>query len=1064
MNNVSNPPGSFNPSSKFQLWIACRAARLWLRIGALALVLAASASPSFAAPAIGLVDFSQVDGDLTVASTNAPPGPWTYDPFRGSWSTFDQSGCATAPRSSRLTTPGWTVVSSGQVTLSFTHRYSWEDDGTTRWDGGQVRLSVNGAAFATLPAANFTANGYNNTVGGASVPTSELAGQPAFTGESTGYAAGTFLTSAAGLGPFNAGDVISVQFIAAWDDCSEANEPSWEITRLQFTPALEDRRTAPVITNPALPANAAIQEGKAYTLTAAVTGQTSVQWFKDGLAISGATALSYTIASATPDDAGQYHLEAYNAIGTTVTRVATISVTADHTAPRLLLAFFDATDPTRVTLWVDEPLCTDELACGSAANDNFNYAVESLDGSESFEAATATVTDGTNVVIVTSLPHTVGQRYRLRTDRGLGIGDRFNNVIPAGDAAQVDVLEPVVFQQNRNGYTGTQDTELRGAAPGVVQGVTATFVTVDLSDAGGISQGLLRFDGLFGPDTGQIPVGATILSARLTLTHGNGATPDGDLVNVHRMLVPWDESTATYNSLGAGVAANDVEAVAAPDFVINSAGITTGAKLTFDVARSVQAWASGAANLGWAMLPTGGNGYRWDASESSAPDSQPRLEVLFTLPPCAPVEITQQPAPATTLNEGGSFTLSVAVISQGCPPTFQWTRNGSDLPGATSSVYSVSGARPGPDSGVYRVRVANALPSVALSAPANVTVVPDTIRPTVLSAVSEADLVTITVTFSEPVSAAAANASSYTLTPAAGGAPVSLTVTRVDATTIRLTTAARALGSTHNLTVSGVTDLAATPNSILPVTISIGTMTRRLLPADAVWSYDQNGNYDETLDGPRPWTSPLFDDSTWLTGQGIFGLETTAVIEGIPLPGPAIRTPWTVGAAQLTYYLRTTVIVPAAPAGAVVLLRHATDDGMVAYVDGVEKASYNMGSGRPVLNGDLASAASPEGVVTCAILPGVPTGTHTLAIEVHQASTTSSDIVFGAEVLQVIPPRLQAARTPGGVALTWPMDPGWFLVESPTVNGPFTAVTNAPTSPFTIANPAGSVFYQLRCR
>jgi hypothetical protein len=196
----------------------------------------------------------------------------------------------------------------------------------------------------------------------------------------------------------------------------------------------------------------------------------------------------------------------------------------------------------------------------------------------------------------------------------------------------------------------------------------------------------------------------------------------------------------------------------------------------------------------------------------------------------------------------------------------------------------------------------------------------------------------------------------------------------------------------------------------------------------------------------------------------MFGLEQPDVIAAVPLPNPAIRTPWTVSAAQLTYYLRTTINIPSTPAGAIVILRHATDDGMIAYVDGVEKARYNMTNAQPVLHDHLSPGASPEGIVVCSAM-AVSAGTHTLAVEVHQSATTSSDVVFGAEVLQVIPPQLRIQPAGNGSAtLTWDTDPMWMLVQGTGVNGPYAAVPGNPSSGFTVSVPVGNTFYQLQCK
>ena len=1023
----------------------------------------ANISPADAAPPVGLVTFNSNNGDFLVVSTNNPPNPWTYNSALGVWSSADTNDCTVPFRSSRLNGPTLTVPAAGTVNLRFNHRYSFEAD-TTRWDGGQLRLSVNGGPYLVVPSGNFSANGYNNTIGGADVPNSELLGQLAFTAESAGYSSAVYLASVARLGTFNAGDTISVQFLAAWDDCAQGQVPNWEIDSIEYVPPVEDRRPIPTFTNPALPANAAVVETRSHTLSVAVTGQTSLQWFRNSVPIPGANSTNYTIVSMSAADAGSYQVQAVNAIGTAFSRIATVTLVPDTQPPVLLFAYSDNTDLTRFTLVTDEPLCLDELACGSDADDAFNYLVESADKTEVLEVMSVTVTDGTNVSLVTLLGRTPGVGYRVTLDSGLSIGDlRGNRIVLNTPGSSIAVQDPAVFQQGVNEFAGTHDTELRGAAPGTVQAANP-FVTVDTSDGNAVSQGLLRFDSIIGSGPGQVPAGSIVVQARLTLTHGNGAGPDGDLVNVHRMLVPWDESTATYNSFVNGVSADGVEAVATSDFIINSVGLVQGGKLTFDVTPSIQAWANGQPNYGWAFLPTGANGYRWDTSESTVAGSQPRLEIVYTVPPCSAVSIVQQPAASTTINERGAFTLAVVANSQGCPATYQWTRNGVDILNATNSTYAVSSANPTTDGGVYRVRVANSLPSSVTSAAANVTVVADTVKPAVLAAVSGATLTTITVYYTETVTATAEAPGSYSLV-LAGGSPVPFTVSRLNASVIRLTTAPLTFGAIYNLSISGVTDLAQTPNTINPVTIPITIRSRRLLASDATWKYEQLANLDASLEiGETPWHSPAFDDSSWSSGQGMFGLELPDVIAAVPLPNPLIRTPWTIGAAQLTYYLRTPINVPVAPAGTLVILRHATDDGMVAYVDGVEVARYNMTNSQPVLHDHLAAAASPEGIVVCSRL-SVPAGAHTLAVEVHQSATASSDVVFGAEVLQVIPPPLQIQPGANGTAVvTWATDPAWYLVQATSIGGPYTPVAGDPASGFTVFSPVDNLFFQLQCR
>ena len=122
------------------------------------------------------------------------------------------------------------MPASGNLLLTFAHRYSFEGG---EYDGGQVRYSINGGAFYTVPAAAFLQNGYNGTVLPGSG--SSVAGQAAFVNESAGHGANTMITSVCDLGYFNAGDSVQVQLVAASDSNSTGNQPVWEITSGSLT-------------------------------------------------------------------------------------------------------------------------------------------------------------------------------------------------------------------------------------------------------------------------------------------------------------------------------------------------------------------------------------------------------------------------------------------------------------------------------------------------------------------------------------------------------------------------------------------------------------------------------------------------------------------------------------------------------------------------------------------------------------------------------------------------------------------------------------------------------------
>jgi glucose/arabinose dehydrogenase len=75
-----------------------------------------------------------------------------------------------------------------------------------------------------------------------------------------------------------------------------------------------------------------------------------------------------------------------------------------------------------------------------------------------------------------------------------------------------------------------------------------------------------------------------------------------------------------------------------------------------------------------------------------------------------PPSITQHPA-NQTVNVGEPATFS--VVASGSPPlSYQWKRNGTNIPGATSSTYTISSTTPADDGAVFRSVVKNSFGSV----------------------------------------------------------------------------------------------------------------------------------------------------------------------------------------------------------------------------------------------------------------------------------------------------------------------------------------------------------------
>jgi hypothetical protein len=170
--------------------------------------------------------------------------------------------------------------------------------------------------------------------------------------------------------------------------------------------------------------------------------------------------------------------------------------------------------------------------------------------------------------------------------------------------------------------------------------------------------------------------------------------------------------------------------------------------------------------------------------------------------------ITTQPVSAT-VNERGTATFTV-VASGSAPFTYQWLSNNVVIDGATSATYTIQSATVSANNATYKVTVTNGSGNIT-SADATLTVTPDTTKPAVASVAGNEALNAVTVTFSEPISSASLVA------PGNYGLSGGLTINSIDAIndhTVRLNTSAQSAGTQYTLTLNGITDTAATPNTI----------------------------------------------------------------------------------------------------------------------------------------------------------------------------------------------------------------------------------------------------------
>jgi hypothetical protein len=212
---------------------------------------------------------------------------------------------------------------------------------------------------------------------------------------------------------------------------------------------------------------------------------------------------------------------------------------------------------------------------------------------------------------------------------------------------------------------------------------------------------------------------------------------------------------------------------------------------------------------------------------------------------------------------------------------------------------------------------------------------------------------------------------------------------------------------------------------------------------EQLWKYDDSGTPLDTAD----WTSLSYDDTEWDFGQAKLGYgdgdERTTLDFG---PDPENKTP--------TYYFRKEFNVSDVQSIDSITLSLLRDDGAIVYLNSQEVARSNMPAG-PVDFNTFASetvAGSEENQFFSFKIgnENLENGSNVLAVEVHQATSNSSDLGFDLSVTPeiILPPQIQLIHNspdPGLAAVSVYVD----LFSQ----GNFVNITGSTPVPFRFATP-----------
>ncbi len=148
------------------------------------------------------------------------------------------------------------------------------------------------------------------------------------------------------------------------------------------------------------------------------------------------------------------------------------------------------------------------------------------------------------------------------------------------------------------------------------------------------------------------------------------------------------------------------------------------------------------------------------------------------------------------------------------------------------------------------------------------------------------------------------------------------------------------------------------------------------------WRYYQDGP------APADWNLPGFDDTAWPEGAALLYHENSS------LPAPK-NTELDLG--RITYYFRARFTLDALIPDARLRLFTVVDDGAVVWLNGRELFRWHLPDGDVTYDTRADRAVSNAGLEGPYLLSSdlLHPGENTLAVEVHQHSATSSDVVFG---------------------------------------------------------------------
>ncbi|MFA5344584.1 MAG: hypothetical protein WC381_11575, partial [Kiritimatiellia bacterium] len=432
---------------------------------------------------------------------------------------------------------------------------------------------------------------------------------------------------------------------------------------------------APVIVTP--PTNIAVSGGQpaAFCVTAAGSGTFTYQWRKNGTNIAGATAANYTTPAITAADNGAaYSVVVANSFGSATSSNAILTV---KTVPAI------AVQPAGKAVTVGQTAAFSVTATGQAPLAyQWRKNGTNIAGATASSYTTPATVAGDNgakfsVVVTNTLGSATSANATLTVNSTAPVitVQPANKTVTAGQAAAFSVtatgLAPLKYQWRRNGANIAAATNSSYTTPATVSGDNGAAFSVVVSNSFG-----------------------SVVSANATLTVNS--TPPAITAQPTNLTVTGGQK-AVFKVTASGMTP------LAYQWRRNGVSIPDATAYIYTTPATV----------------SGDNGAIFGVVVTNAAGIVVSANAMLTVNSVPPT-IAAQPVSKTVT--AYFQTATFGVIAAGTAPfTYQWRKNGVNIPGATAVVYTTPVALDGDNGTKYSVVVANAAGNVT-SADATLTV------------------------------------------------------------------------------------------------------------------------------------------------------------------------------------------------------------------------------------------------------------------------------------------------------------------------------------------------------